>query len=76
MFRVLDESYDNVIQSVYLTVMADYKFALEPLVPLIDKLDFQRSPLRKLFYSRLEKDIVNGCIMPFLTIAIRSALFF
>lgn len=72
MFRILDESYDKVIQSVYLTATADYEFALQKLVPLIDKLDFQRNPLRKSFYSRLENDIVNGCIMPFLTIAIKK----
>lgn len=72
MFKILDESYDNVIQSVYLTAIADYQFALEKLVPLIDKLDFQRNPLRKSFYNRLEKDIVDGCIMPFLTIAMKK----
>lgn len=72
MFKILDESYDMVIQSVYLTATADYGFALQKLVPLIDKLDFQRNPLRKSFYSRLENDIVNGCIMPFLTIAIKK----
>ena len=71
MFSVLHESYDRVIRSVNLTVVADYSYALEHLVPLIDKLDFQRSPLRKSFYSRLERDILNGCIMPFLTIAIK-----
>ena len=69
-FDVLDESYDNVIRSVNLTVAADYEYALKNLTPLIDKLDFQRSPLRRSFYKRLERDILNGCIMPFLTIAI------
>jgi len=51
MFKVLNESYDNVIQSVFLTAIADYEFALEKLVPLIDKLDFQRNPLRKYHYA-------------------------
>jgi hypothetical protein len=69
MFKILDKQYDKVIQSVYFTAVADYEFALDNLVPLIDKLDFQRSPLRKSFYRRLENDIINGCIMPFLTIA-------
>ena len=74
MFEVLNESYDEVIHSVNLTVMADYSYALGNLVPLINKLDFQRSPLRKSFYRRLERDIVNGCIMPFLTIAIKQEI--
>jgi len=72
LFVIFNESYDKVIRSVNLTVMADYAFALDALVPLIDKLDFQRSPLRKTFYSRLERDILNGCLMPFLTIAINQ----
>lgn len=72
MFIVLDESYDDVICSVNLTAKADYQFAMDHLVPLIDRLEFQRSPLRKSFYSRLERDIVSGCIMPFLTIAIKA----
>ena len=71
MFKMLNQSYDKVIQSAYLTATADYQFALEKLVPLIDKLDFQRNPLRKSFYERLERDIIDGCIMPFLTIAIK-----
>ena len=72
MFTLLNESYDNVIKSIVLTVVTDYDFALKKLVPLIDKLEFQRSPLRRSFYNRLEQDIINGCIMPFLTIAINK----
>jgi len=72
LFEILDESYDYVIKSVNITVKADYEFAIARLIPLINKLDFQRSPLRKTFYARLERDIIKGCIMPFLTIAIKQ----
>ena len=71
-FEILNESYDAVIKSVYLTCISDYEFALTYLVPLINKLDFQRSPLRASFYKRLEDDIISGCIMPSLTIAINK----
>lgn len=68
--EILDKQFDQVIKSHYITVKSNYKFALDKLVPLIDKLEFQRSPLRSTFYKRLERDIVEGCIMPPLTIAI------
>jgi len=70
MIKLLDVKEDKVINSINIAAVADYTFALDKLVPLIDKLDFQRNPLRKSFYKRLEDDIVKGCIMPFLTIAL------
>lgn len=71
-FEIIDRQFDEVIKSTYLTIVADYDFALVNLVPLIDRLDFQRNPLRASYYERLEKDIQNGCIMPALTIAMRD----
>lgn len=68
-FKILDLKYDEVIQSHYITILTDYSFAIEHLVPSISKLDYQRNPLRSSFYTRLENDIVSGCIMPPLTIA-------
>jgi len=69
--KLYDVQYDNVIKSYYLTVGVDYEYALNKLVPLINKLDFQRNPLRASFYRRLERDIETGCIMPNITIAIK-----
>lgn len=37
----------------------------------MNKLDFQRNPLRASFYKRLEEDIEIGCIMPNITVAIK-----
>lgn len=68
--QIYDIQYDEVIKSYYLTVGATYKYAVDHFIPLIDKLDFQRSPLRKSFYSRLESDILCGCIMPNITLAV------
>ena len=69
---VLDEQFDKVIKSQYITAKTDYAFVLEHLVQLIDRLDEQRYTLRPQFYAKLEKDIINGCIMPPLTLAINK----
>lgn len=69
--NILDQMYDEVIRCKYLTVSVTYEDAVKNLCPLMDKLDFQRNPLRKSFYERLEHDILNCCIMPNITIAIK-----
>ena len=67
---VLDKQRDGVIKSLYLTVSTTYTDAVDYIVPLIDKLDYQRGTLRRSFYERLEQDLLKGCIMPNLTLAI------
>ena len=67
---IYDVIYDDVIDSYYLTASATYDYAVKNFVPLINKLEFQRNPLRKKFQKRLELDILNGCIMPNITLAI------
>lgn len=71
--RIYDVQYDEVIKSFYMTVGATYDYSVKKFVPLINKLEFQRSPLRKSFYKRLEDDILSGCIMPNITLAINIA---
>lgn len=68
--QIYDIQYDEVIKSFYITVGATYDYSVKNFVPLINKLEFQRSPLRKSFYKRLEEDILSGCIMPNITLAI------
>ncbi len=70
--EILDRQWDKVIRSAYITLKMDYEFALVKLVPLINKLDFQRNALRASFYRRLENDILDGCIMPNITIALQA----
>lgn len=60
---------DEVINSYFLTGITDYGTALKSLYPLIDRLDIQRKIQNTTFYKRLELDILNGCIMPPITIA-------
>lgn len=62
-------SFDNVIKSSFVTAATNYNFAIQNLVPLIDRLDIQRNIQDSKFYSRLETDLVKGCIMPALTLA-------
>lgn len=61
---------DLVIGGYVITASSDYKFALDQFAPLIGRLDIQRDALNTKFYSRLQDDIVRGCVMPPLTIAL------
>lgn len=60
---------DFVINGVVAIGSISYNDAVEKLVPLISKTEFQRKLQDKKFYEKLERDIQNGCIMPPITIA-------
>src|SRR5690606_38880475 len=60
---------DKVISGYVANAATTYKQALESIVPLIGRLNIQRDALKTRFYSRLEKDIVRGCVMPAITVA-------
>ncbi|MDF2277543.1 hypothetical protein ACK31H_02950 [Aeromonas caviae] len=66
----LCNDYDNVIKSHLVTARSNYRFALDKLIPAIERLDFQRDRQRTKFYERLAQDIQKGCIMPPLTLAV------
>lgn len=61
---------DTVIDGYVVSASTPYQFALDNFVPLIGRLDIQRDALNTKFYSRLEDDIVRGCVMPPITIAL------
>lgn len=63
---------DLVIDSKFITGKTDYKFAIDKLYPLIDRLDIQRNLQNTSFYSRLRLDLLKGCVMPPITLAIIS----
>lgn len=63
-------SQDEVIGGYVVAGCVNYEFALANLLPLINRLDMQRDPLKTKFYSRLEADINRGCIMPPITVAL------
>ncbi|RYX85884.1 hypothetical protein EON83_03770 [bacterium] len=69
MVNILSVNNDEVIKGKFVTAVTDYRFAIEKLVSLMDKLEIQRKLQNAKFYQRLEKDLSIGCIMPPLTIA-------
>lgn len=67
-FYTLDA--DKVVDGYFISGKANYQYALDHFHPLIGRLDIQRDPLKTKFYTRLEEDIVLGCIMPPITVAL------
>lgn len=61
---------DKVVDGFVVTGAATYRFALDYIAPLIGRLNIQRDALKSKFYARLEKDIVRGCVMPPITVAL------
>lgn len=61
---------DFVIDSKFITGKTDYEFGIKTLYPLIDKLPIQRNLQNESFYSRLRIDLLNGCVMPPITLAL------
>lgn len=60
---------DKVIHSSVATGVTSYSFALENLLPLLNRFGEQRKIQSRAFYHRLKADIVTGCIMPPITLA-------
>lgn len=69
MVRVYSNDIDDVINSQFITGRTDYKYAIANFIPLIDRLEIQRKGQNPKFYSRLEDDLLKGCIMPPITLA-------
>jgi hypothetical protein len=67
--EIFSVDQDFVIGGHFISGRVPYRYALDRFLPLIGKLDIQRDPLKTKFYSRLEEDIVRGCIMPQITVA-------
>ncbi|HCG7759453.1 hypothetical protein ACSTIV_10645 [Vibrio parahaemolyticus] len=62
--------YDNVIKSVVLNGVTTYGYAIDSIYPLINRFSAQRKLQNPAFYDRLRRDLVNGCIMPPITMAL------
>jgi len=67
--RIFSHETDEVINSEFIIGSTDYNFAIKNFIPLIDRLEIQRKGQNPKFYTRLEEDILMGCIMPPITIA-------
>ena len=69
MIKIYSKGKDDVIKGHVALGEMPYSFAIESLVPLLDKTKFQRKIQDKKFYEKLERDILNGCLMPPISIA-------
>lgn len=67
--KVFSVDRDEVVDSYFITGRTNYQFAIENFISLIDRLEIQRKGQSPKFYQRLENDILNGCVMPPLTLA-------
>lgn len=62
---------DKVIDGFVVQAETSYRYALDNLYPLMDRLEIQRSVITDIsLYKRLEEDIVAGCVMPPITVAL------
>lgn len=67
--KIYSTAKDEVINSYVAMGETDYQTALEKLYPLINRFEAQRKLQDKKFYKRLQRDLIEGCIMPPITIA-------
>lgn len=67
---IFDKEFDKVIKSVFCSGKTTYEFAIANFHPRIDAYYAQRKKVDEKFYTKLERDIGVGCIMPPITIAL------
>ncbi|MEA5452968.1 hypothetical protein VB780_30635 [Leptolyngbya sp. CCNP1308] len=67
--EIFDIAKDEVIDSFVGNGKTNYSTALQHLYPLINRFSAQRKIQDQKFYQRLKRDILEGCLMPPLTIA-------
>ena len=66
---IFTQEYDAVIKSIVLTGQTTYGYAIENLFPLINRFAAQRKIQNPAFYDRLRNDLLKGCLMPAITLA-------
>lgn len=72
MVEIFSLERDDVVRALVSLGKVDYQYALESLLPLVDRLAIQRSIQNPKFYERLQRDILRGCVMPPITLAFVS----
>ncbi|HRH49860.1 MAG TPA: hypothetical protein PLP23_13985 [Panacibacter sp.] len=68
--ELFDKGYDKVVKSIFCSGKTSYEYAVKNFLPQIDKYYAQRKKVDEKFYQKLERDIVLGCVMPAITIAL------
>lgn len=69
MLEIFVVDHDSVVDAAVGQGKTTYRFALDKLYPLIDRLGLQRKVQDPKFYDRLKRDLISGCVMPPITIA-------
>jgi len=69
MIELFNATRDDVIKSSVAQGSTTYRYALNNILPLINKFEEQRKVQRRKFYERLKQDILRGCLMPPITLA-------
>ena len=67
--EIFNLAEDKVISSFVGLGQSNYEFALDKVLPLINRFEAQRKFLDIKFYERLERDILKDCMMPPITLA-------
>lgn len=69
MIKIFNSDNDLVLNSTYYTGVMTYQNAIDYLIPIMSNFEYQRKLQNEKFYERLRSDLLNGCIMPPITIA-------
>ncbi|MBT9448604.1 hypothetical protein ICN84_00770 [Akkermansia glycaniphila] len=67
--NIFAKEEDKVIEAVVAIGSVTYQWALDHLINLIDKTDFQRKLQTPSFYDKLKRDMSEGCVIPPITVA-------
>ena len=59
-----------MINSTVFTGQTTYGFAVDTIYPLINRFSAQRKLQKQTFYDRLRQDLLKGCLMPPITLAL------
>lgn len=64
---------DGVVNATVSLGKTNYRYALDSILPLIDRFSEQRDVQNPKFYERLRRDILRRCLMPPITLAFIEA---
>jgi hypothetical protein len=69
MIQIFSVARDEVIKSSVSIGQCTYAYAIQNFVPLLNRFGEQRKIQSKNFYARLRSDILQGCVIPPITLA-------
>jgi hypothetical protein len=67
--QIFSVDRDGVVNATVSLGKTNYRYALDSILPLIDRFSEQRDVQNHKFYERLRRDILRRCLMPPITLA-------